>query len=191
MIDVHAWGIRNSKGLIDCYRTFLGREDEMRTVNCGMCEDGYIVIDGYKKGKCPNCKGAGSLEAAPLVVERDEEPPKPNVVFDFDGLVETVYKSMCCSEDLTKDFIEQVLKSIKVFDAKQRDYGEKNISEFGEMGVHVRMSDKFARLKNLCWKNGKWQDEVKASNESIEDTLLDIGNYAIIATMCRNGTWPL
>lgn len=42
-----------------------------------------------------------------------------------------------------------------------------------EKGILVRMSDKMARLGNLMGNNSP-------KNESIEDTILDIGNYAIL-----------
>jgi len=67
---------------------------------------------------------------------------------------------------------------------KHRDYGSKNISEFGEFGVLVRMWDKFARLRNLLGS-----DE-EPNNESIDDTLVDIINYAAILQLVRSGKWP-
>ena len=70
---------------------------------------------------------------------------------------------------------------------KQRDYGHKNISDFGEFGVLVRANDKLARLKNMITPHG---DEV-AYNESIEDSWADLANYAIIALMIRCGVWGL
>lgn len=69
--------------------------------------------------------------------------------------------------------------------SKQKDYGKDNILDFGEYGVLVRMNDKFQRLKNLN-KSGK-----EPNNESIEDTLKDIANYAIISLMLRRGQFEL
>jgi hypothetical protein len=47
----------------------------------------------------------------------------------------------------------------------------------------VRMSDKLERLKNLIYK------QIKPNNESLEDSFVDIANYAIIALMVQRGVW--
>ncbi len=67
---------------------------------------------------------------------------------------------------------------------KQRDYGHRNIMDFGEYGVLVRANDKIARLKNLLGKK-------EPKNEAIEDSWRDLANYAIIALMLRKGTFTL
>lgn len=69
--------------------------------------------------------------------------------------------------------------------SKQHDYGHRNITDFGELGVLVRVNDKINRLKNL-------QQSGKApQNESIEDSWRDIVNYGIIVLMLRKGTFEL
>lgn len=65
-------------------------------------------------------------------------------------------------------------------------YGPGNIAEFGDFGAVVRMSDKFARLRNL-YVEGHGGD---VRDESVEDTLMDIANYAIITLAWRRGLWP-
>lgn len=65
-------------------------------------------------------------------------------------------------------------------------YGPGNIAEFGDFGAVVRMSDKFARLRNL-YVEGQGGD---VRDESVEDTLMDIANYAIITLAWRRGLWP-
>lgn len=71
--------------------------------------------------------------------------------------------------------------------SKQNDYGPGNINNApgGPInGLLVRMNDKMERLKNLMY-NG-----AVAKNESIEDSFVDIANYAVIALMVRRGVWP-
>lgn len=63
---------------------------------------------------------------------------------------------------------------------KQRDYGSKNIEKFGINGIVIRIHDKIARLENLLGKN------LSAENEPLQDTLLDIVGYSIIALMWNN-----
>ena len=82
-------------------------------------------------------------------------------------------------------FLRIVLENAKLMDNKQKDYGPKNISGFGTLGVVVRMSDKFERIKNLFELRRK-----KAVNESIVDSFRDISNYAVIAIMVEKKVWP-
>ena len=74
------------------------------------------------------------------------------------------------------------LENVAVLDKKQRDYGSRNISEFGEFGILIRVWDKVCRLKNLV-------GNISPKNESIDDSWLDICNYAIIVILVRRGIW--
>lgn len=86
-------------------------------------------------------------------------------------------------DELKMNFKEITQNMLKLFMKKQKDYGSANISTFGEVGVLVRLNDKFERLKNLVMKHSTPQ------NESIDDTLIDIANYAVIYLMIRKGFW--
>lgn len=81
------------------------------------------------------------------------------------------------------DLLDKEAKEVMV--SKQRDYGPGNITAFGEFGVLVRLNDKVERLKNLLCNNKT------PCNEAIEDTWLDIENYAKIARMLRRGIFVL
>lgn len=93
-----------------------------------------------------------------------------------------------------KTFLRIALENVKLFDRKNADYGNRNISGFGTFGVFVRMNDKFERIKNLI--KFKTIDRSIAvtftfpENEGLEDTLRDIANYALIAVMIEKGLWP-
>ena len=82
------------------------------------------------------------------------------------------------------DVILDELRSIMM--KKQEDYGPLNIAlaPGGAMnGLRVRMYDKLARLNNLA-------DKAATPNfESIEDTLIDLANYAIIGLLVQRGQW--
>ena len=69
---------------------------------------------------------------------------------------------------------------------KQQDYGPLNIAHApgGAMnGLRVRMHYKLARLNNLVDKGNT------PNYESIEDTLIDLANYAIIGLLVQRGQW--
>ena len=82
------------------------------------------------------------------------------------------------------DTILSELRSIMM--KKQADYGPLNIAlaPGGPMnGLRVRMYDKLARLNNLA-------DKAATPNfESVEDTLIDLANYAIIGLLVQRGQW--
>ena len=87
-------------------------------------------------------------------------------------------KKYCDNSDAVVSF-DRVIDNMKnIHDAKNNDYGNsfsKLFEEFGITSSLIRLSDKLKRLKTLA--NGKKQ-EVK--DESIEDTLLDLANYAVM-----------
>ena len=63
---------------------------------------------------------------------------------------------------------------------KNHDYGnsfDKSMDEFGMTSAIIRMNDKLERLKTLSKKESMVKDE------SVQDTLLDLANYAIMTVM--------
>ena len=81
-------------------------------------------------------------------------------------------------QQITDDLSEILIK-------KQHDYGSLNITEFGEIGIIIRLNDKFERLKNLI------KNDIDPKNEMLEDTWFDIAGYAILALMLRKGDFNL
>jgi hypothetical protein len=68
---------------------------------------------------------------------------------------------------------------------KHEDYGPMNIAGApgGAMnGLRVRMYDKLARLSHLG-------DNDTPNYESVQDTLIDLANYAIIGLLVQRGQW--
>ena len=74
---------------------------------------------------------------------------------------------------------EKILqKMLETYKAKNADYGnsfDKTLNEFGLVAATVRLSDKMDRIKRLT------KNEAKVLDESIEDTLLDLANYSVMA----------
>jgi hypothetical protein len=85
-----------------------------------------------------------------------------------------------------KDAEEIAFELLRILYKKHADYGPMNIAGApgGAMnGLRVRMYDKLARLNNLA-------DTGDTPNyESIEDTLIDLANYAIIGLLVQRGQW--
>jgi len=78
-------------------------------------------------------------------------------------------------------FAEVCDEMLKTFISKHKDYGKDNILDTGELGIVFRINDKLRRLQNLH-QSGK-----APSNETIKDTWIDIGVYAVIALLLKNG----
>lgn len=68
---------------------------------------------------------------------------------------------------------------------KNHDYGPTNILDYGATGVVVRMNDKLSRIENLIHK----KNDAKVKDEKLEDTLLDIVNYATYGIMLLRKVW--
>lgn len=83
---------------------------------------------------------------------------------------------------------EDILSELRIIMVrKHQDYGPFNIANApgGAMnGLLVRMHDKMARLENLYYKKSD-----TPNYESIEDTFLDLANYAIIGLLVQRRQW--
>src|SRR5690625_501586 len=67
-----------------------------------------------------------------------------------------------------------------IYKRKNVDYGDSFSKQFEEYGITssvIRIEDKFLRLKQLS------KNKAQVKDESIEDTLLDLANYAIMTVM--------
>ena len=69
---------------------------------------------------------------------------------------------------------------LQTFVDKNADYGnsfESSLEEYGLIAALIRMDDKMGRLRTLI------KSEAKVKDESISDTLRDLSNYALIASV--------
>lgn len=84
-------------------------------------------------------------------------------------------------EEELKMFETYLGRMAKTFAAKRHDYGptsEETFKRFGLVSMVIRMYDKIGRLMNLAEK-----PESAMVNESVEDTLFDLANYAMITVL--------
>ena len=104
--------------------------------------------------------------------------------------------------ECTNELLDNFDKAYSLWCRKQHDYGDSNIrlgldlsssssecsqnNRLAQLGIVIRMNDKISRLTNLYKK-----DKVDASavNESIEDTCIDIMNYANMLMTLKKGKW--
>lgn len=74
--------------------------------------------------------------------------------------------------DVNTEMLEMFLK-------KHKDYGKGNILANGELGIAMRVSEKVERTKHLL------VSQQTPTNESLEETWIDIAVYAVIAVLFR------
>ena len=78
-------------------------------------------------------------------------------------------------------FKEIVDGMLDLYQRKQADYGDsaaKTFDEYGLVSFLVRMEDKLNRVATLTKKS---TTEQQVKDKKIEDTLLDLANYSIMA----------
>ena len=98
------------------------------------------------------------------------------------GCIETIKTPYCTNptEIYTDDFLRITNQMHDIYIKKNHDYGnsfDKSMDEFGIASAIIRMNDKLERLKTLSKKESMVKDE------SVQDTLLDLANYAIMTVM--------
>lgn len=57
-----------------------------------------------------------------------------------------------------------------------------NLRRHGVKGIVVRLGDKYERLDSLVWH----EREARVADEKVEDTLIDIVNYALLALVLNH-----
>ena len=104
--------------------------------------------------------------------------------------------------ECTNELLDNQERAYKLWCKKQNDYGDSNIrlgldlnssssersqnNRLAQLGVVIRLNDKISRLINLYKKN---MEDTSAVTESIEDTALDIMNYANMLMVLRQNKW--
>ena len=96
---------------------------------------------------------------------------------------------------MLNEFMDITHDMLNLFCMKQQDYGPKNIGMGAEvvdtdeqvklslMALSVRINDKVQRLLNLT------TTDRKPNNESLEDTFVDIANYAVMSIIVQRKLW--
>ena len=92
------------------------------------------------------------------------------------------YKALNHNANVEEDYYSVVGRMKDIYAAKNADYGnsfEMTLDKYGIIGAIIRMQDKMNRIDRYYWK----PDEDKKVDESLIDTLEDLGNYAIMTSV--------
>ena len=111
-----------------------------------------------------------------------------------------------CIDELLQNFD----KAYKLWCRKQSDYGDGNIklgleissdssnpptnshaqnTTLAQLCIIIRMNDKVQRLLNIYKKNIFYEKGIEVPDESIEDTCIDLMNYANMLIVLKNDKW--
>lgn len=123
------------------------------------------------------------------------------VEYKSEALVGTLAKAGISSEELSRpskeddtadenDYDEKLVYEHRelttllnsLYKVKNKKYGDsfgQSVREFGYISALTRMSDKYNRLKQLIMSNQTGSD----TDESLEDTLVDLANYCLMTVM--------
>lgn len=98
------------------------------------------------------------------------------------GPEDRTFKAMSPNENVEEDYYSVVGRMKDIYASKNADYGnsfEMTLDKYGIIGAIIRMQDKMNRIDGYYWK----ADEDKKVDESLIDTLEDLGNYAIMTSV--------
>lgn len=106
---------------------------------------------------------------------------------ELDILQAEIILGLGLQTDLAKVILPVILANLRLLDQKQQDYGSINLTKFGTFGVAVRMNDKLERIINLIRTP---PTSGGPRNEPLDDSFLDLANYALIAYVMHRDLWP-
>jgi len=130
-----------------------------------------------------------SDEVRELIKKTEESSKQIKIPFEEK---KTAYVEKERYPEQTAAFEEIIQSMLATYKLKMDDYSPWNMKGTGELGATTRLWDKTARLMNLMGFDigtGKFTAWKDPKNESIDDTLLDLANYAIITMILRKGKW--
>lgn len=90
------------------------------------------------------------------------------------------------NSDLELRVAEVMNEYFELWKKKQKAYGPKNISKFGELGCYIRATDKMERLYNYYFNNV----DIAVTGDNAEDSWTDLLGYAMMGLMCLRNLWP-
>jgi len=143
---------------------------------CTACNDIFTGLPS-KPPACPSCNIEHSMRTLLDPYKAPETPLEQLNLWPMP----TTWKE----EPLKNAVREAYAAAYRIWCDRQAKYGPSNIAITGALGCYVRSQDKLARL-SMVYKNGTKD----TPDESIEDSWLDLLNYAMMGYLCHKGQWP-
>jgi len=99
-------------------------------------------------------------------------------------LVEIISKQLDLHSGMSLKFIRESLMSIKKFDDKHTEKGLAGYTDFGPVGVMVKMAEKY----NLLKEHYIVSDE-DLTDEKVEELWQDVSVYSLMGKLVESGDW--
>ncbi|AKG67622.1 hypothetical protein TU99_07515 [Lactobacillus helveticus] len=80
------------------------------------------------------------------------------------------------SDNPFKKYTDHLAETLQAKNAAYGDSFDQSVDDYGLKVIGIRLSDKYNRIKHLVNNS-----ELKENDESLEDTLLDMAGYSILA----------
>jgi hypothetical protein len=80
--------------------------------------------------------------------------------------------------DDAHEFLKHQVEQYKTYLSKNEAYG-KSYKDYGAIGIIIRMNDKINRMKTIT----KSSVSINVGDESVRDSIKDLGCYCILALM--------
>lgn len=155
-----------------------------------------IIILSTKKLRCPHCHIESPLSSFEVIANdahRNYVVMCPccmkNIFISYDYIKDEVKETMSDTTTTTtsKSKVDRhaalCMHLNSIYAKKNHDYGDSFHKTFEDEGfamARIRLSDKLERFKTLT--KFDWDDQ-KVQDESIEDTLMDLANYALMTVL--------
>lgn len=146
--------------------------------------DAVVMIPGYLDSTGAMCELKYAKDFEIPIYCWDEE----------DGLELPLHPTEVNCPHQCRGFIQALMKMYRLHLSKNQDYSPANVLACGEIGLITRLWDKTARLMSLFGfkfdvSNPRFEGGSQPKHESIDDTLTDLANYAVIGQLLRKGLW--
>lgn len=103
----------------------------------------------------------------------------------LDKIAEVVAKQLEFKNGFTTKFLKEAILAIKRFDEKHSEKGFGDYADYGPIGVMVKMSEPYNRLKTFYTSQDN-RDEEKAV---LDKNWMDVAVYALIGKLVSDGNW--
>lgn len=159
---------------INHYLTIITKNDNPQRIIYLSLHDNCVIYDfktkEYNLSNCDKYLSNDMKDVADLIDEYNYE--NNNQTIDLRECTPGLPKS----DNPFKKYTDHLAKTLQ---EKNKAYGDsftKSVDDYGLKVIGIRLSDKYNRIKHLVNNS-----ELKENDESLEDTLLDMAGYSILA----------
>jgi hypothetical protein len=107
----------------------------------------------------------------------------------MEKLTKEIYSKLDCKHEITKEYIDVLIESIRRFEKKQEVYDVSNIADSGEIGIFTRIGDFYSKIKKYLSISKEKREELMLTDDKVDKYFFDLAIFAFIGFMFRKGKW--